>query len=142
MLVPHEVVLERVEQLVGELVVPVLPVVSLWTRSWVGGSVLTIMVGETNLTSRSTVMKILTSQYISTIPCASSLRFHIVQFGARGVVDPDLLPPFGRVGNVMPFSIKSRSLGTALPDSLVDVRFLNQTAESISSAHKRFGKQA
>ena len=44
-LVPQEVVLERVVQLVVQAV----PVrVSLWTRSWVGGSVLTIMVGETN----------------------------------------------------------------------------------------------
>ena len=61
-LVSQEVVLERVEQLVGVHAVPML--VSLWTRSWVGGSVSRIMVGETNLTSRSTVMKFLTSQYI------------------------------------------------------------------------------
>ena len=107
MLVPQEAVLERVEQLVVEQAVPVL--VSLWTRSWVGGPVSTIMVGETNLTSRSTVMNFLTSQYISIIPCPSSLRFYSVQFDARGVVDPDLLPPFGRVGNIGLFPIKSRS---------------------------------
>ena len=103
-LVPQEVVLERVEKLV-EQAVPVR--VSLWTRSWVGGSLLTIMVGETNLKSCSTVVEILTREYISIIPCSSSLRFYSVRFGARGVVDPDLLPPFGRVGNIGLFCWKN-----------------------------------
>ena len=92
-LVPQEVVVKRMEQLVGDQAAPVL--VSLWTRSWVGGNVLSIMVGETNLTSRSTVMKFLTSQYISIIPYLSSLRLYNVQFGARGVVDPTCCPHSG-----------------------------------------------
>ena len=107
MLVLQKVVLEGVEQLVGEQAVLVLA--SMWTRSWVGGSVLTIMIGETILTSRSTVMNFLTSQYISIIPCPSSLWFYSVQFGARGVVSPDLLSPFERVCNDGLFFIKLRS---------------------------------
>ena len=100
--VPQEVGLEKGEQLVGEQAVPVL--VPLWTRSWVNGSVLTIKVSETNLTSRSTVMKSLTSQYINIIPCPSNLRFYGIQFGARRVIDPDLLPHSGTLG-MMGFSL-------------------------------------
>ena len=44
---------------------------------------------------------------VITIPYLSSLQYSSIKLGARGVVDPDSLSPFGHVGEVGFVSIKA-----------------------------------